>query len=150
MKAGANVYGADFKTNENIQNLAQFAKFHFTKCDVRSHHEIKEWLTPIIKTHQINILLNTAGILDNFAPTLETTEKEWDNIFATNLKSIFLITNIVLPQMLDNHYGTIINMTSIAGLVAGDAAYTAATKAGIIGYTKQLDYDYAAKGIRAN
>ena len=96
LKAGANVYGADFKTNENTQNLTQFAKFHFTKCDVRSHHEIQEWLTPIITTRQIDILLNTAGILDNFAPTLETTEKEWDNIFATNLKSIFLITNIIL------------------------------------------------------
>ena len=53
--------------------------------------------------------------------------------------------------MLENGHGTIVNMASIAGMVAGGggAAYTAA-KFGIIGYTKQLDYDYAAKGIRAN
>ena len=108
-------------------------------------------MNPIIENNQIDILINTAGILDGYAPTLETTEDQWDKIFDTNLKSIFRITNLILPQMLENGHGTIVNMASIAGMVAGGggAAYTAA-KFGIIGYTKQLDYDYAAKGIRAN
>lgn len=99
----------------------------------------------------VDILLNTAGILDNYAPTLDTSEEQWDNIFNTNLKSMFLLTNEILPVMLKQKHGVIVNMASIAGLVAGGggAAYTAA-KHGIIGYTKQLAYDYADKGIRVN
>lgn len=99
----------------------------------------------------MDILLNTAGILDNYAPTLDTSEEQWDNIFNTNLKSMFLLTNAILPIMLKQKHGVIVNMASIAGLVAGGggAAYTAA-KHGIIGYTKQLAYDYADKGIRVN
>ena len=95
-------------------------------------------------------MLNTAGILDAYKPTLETDEELWDKIMNTNLKSIFRLTNAVLPSMLKQSHGVIINMASIAGMVAGGggAAYTAAKHA-IIGYTKQLDYDYAKSGIRA-
>nr|WP_321315667.1 3-oxoacyl-ACP reductase [uncultured Ligilactobacillus sp.] len=151
LDAGAIIFGADVQQNEAVEKLAQEANFHFAKVDVRSLQEITDWIKPILAKNQIDILVNTAGILDGFAPTLETSEEQWDNIFNTNLKSIFRITNLVLPQMLEQHHGVIVNMASIAGMVAGGggAAYTAA-KSGIIGYTKQLDYDYAAKGIRAN
>lgn len=151
LEAGAIVFGADINLNEQITELKQFDNFYFTQCDVRKRESVNRWLKPILDENSIDILLNTAGILDGFAPTLETTEEQWDNIFNTNLKSMFLITNLVLPTMLTQKHGTIVNMASIAGLVAGGggAAYTAA-KAGIIGYTKQLDYDYAAQGIRAN
>ncbi|WP_158178930.1 SDR family oxidoreductase, partial [Lactiplantibacillus plantarum] len=69
----------------------------------------------------------------------------------TDLTSQFIVTNAVLPAMLAAQHGVFVNMASIAGLVGGGggAAYTAAKHA-IIGYTKQLDLDYAAQGIRAN
>ena len=96
-------------------------------------------------------MLNTAGILDGYRPSLETSLAFFDEVIATNLRSVFILTNLVLPQMLSQKHGVIINMASIAGLVAGGggAAYTT-VKHGIIGYTKQLTYDYASVGIRAN
>src|SRR5690625_3950859 len=99
----------------------------------------------------VDVLLNTAGVLDGYAKTLDTDEALWNKIIDTNLKGTYLVTNAVLPQMLKQRNGCIINMTSIAGLVAGGggAAYTA-SKHAIIGYTKQLDYDYIREGIRAN
>ncbi|MFC6295027.1 3-oxoacyl-ACP reductase [Lactiplantibacillus daoliensis] len=97
------------------------------------------------------IVCNTAGKLDGYRPTLETCLDQWQSILATDLTSQFIVTNTVLPGMLAAKQGVFVNMASIAGLVAGGggAAYTAAKHA-IIGYTKQLDLDYAAKGIRAN
>lgn len=105
----------------------------------------------IAKLGQPLIVCNTAGKLDGYRPTLETSLTQWQDILATDLTSQFVVTNTVLPAMLAAKQGVFVNMASIAGLVAGGggAAYTAAKHA-IIGYTKQLDLDYAAKGIRAN
>src|SRR5699024_6899979 len=99
----------------------------------------------------IDILLNTAGILDGYANTLDTSDILWDKVMNTNVKGMYNVTNAILPSMLKRNAGVIINMASIAGLVAGGggAAYTA-SKHAIIGYTKQLAYDYARLGIRAN
>ncbi|MFC4022303.1 3-oxoacyl-ACP reductase [Oceanobacillus longus] len=100
---------------------------------------------------RIDILSNTAGILDGYAPTLETSEELWDRIMNINLKGVYQVTNAVLPQMIERGDGIVINIASIAAFVAGGggAAYTAA-KHGIAGFTKQLSFDYGSKGIRAN
>ncbi|MGN7479323.1 3-oxoacyl-ACP reductase [Solibacillus silvestris] len=105
----------------------------------------------IEKFECIDILCNTAGMLDGYAPSLETEGKLWDEIFDVNVKGMFLVTNAVLKQMLLQKRGVIINMASIAGMVAGGggAAYTA-SKHAVIGYTKQLSYDYCKEGIRVN
>jgi 3-oxoacyl-[acyl-carrier protein] reductase len=100
---------------------------------------------------RIDILSNTAGILDGYAPTLETSEELWDRTININLKGVYYVTNAVLPQMIENGQGVVINIASIAAFVAGGggAAYTA-SKHAIAGYTKQLSFDYGQKGIRAN
>src|SRR5690625_7769734 len=69
----------------------------------------------------------------------------------TNVKGTYLVTNAVLPHMLEQTAGVIVNMASIAGLVGGGggAAYTA-SKHAIIGYTKQLSLEYGGQGIRSN
>ena len=154
LQQGATFFGADLNQNEALKELKQrYPKtFYFFKCDVRAKEEISAFVqTVLAQAPKIDILLNTAGILDAYTPSLETSEELWDNIFQTNLKSIFRLTNAFLPTMLAQKQGVIVNMASIAGLVAGGggAAYTA-SKHAIIGYTKQLDYDYAPKGIRAN
>lgn len=99
----------------------------------------------------IDILCNTAGVLDGYAATLETDEQLWDTIFNVNVKGMYHVTNVVLPKMVAKKQGIIVNMASIAGLIAGGggAAYTAAKHA-VIGYTKQLSYDYIKEGIRVN
>lgn len=103
------------------------------------------------KYGHIDVLVNCAAVLADFKATLEIEEDEWDKVLDTNLKGIYLLTNAVMPQMLDREKGTIINIASIGGKIAGvgDAAYIA-SKHGVIGYTKQLTFDYADKGIKAN
>ncbi len=105
----------------------------------------------VAEISDVDILCNTAGVLDGFAPTLETDEALWDRIFNINVKGMYRITNSVLPQMIARQKGIIINMASIAGMIAGGggAAYTA-SKHAVIGYTKQLSYDYCKEGIRVN
>lgn len=99
----------------------------------------------------VDTLVNNAGILDGYAPLLDTSEELWDRILGVDLKSLFLVTRAVLPSMLEVGNGTVVNMASIAGFVArgGGAAYTSA-KHGAIGFTKQLSADYGRAGIRAN
>jgi 3-oxoacyl-[acyl-carrier protein] reductase len=100
---------------------------------------------------RIDILCATAGVFDAFTPSHELSAAQWDYYMDTNVKGVFLLTNAVLPDMLAQESGSIIIMSSIAGLTgnSGGAAYTA-SKHALTGYTKQLCIDYAAKGIRAN
>lgn len=97
----------------------------------------------------IDILCNTAGVLDDFLPSHQTPFDIFDKVMAVNVTGTFLVTNACLTKMLEKKQGIIINMASIASLVAGGggAAYTM-SKHAIYGYTKQLNYDYAHYGIR--
>lgn len=99
----------------------------------------------------VDTLANIAGILDGYAPILDTSEALWDRILGVDLKGTFLMSKAVLPVMLGGGKGTIVNMASIAGFVAGGggAAYTSA-KHGVVGLTKQTAADYGRRGIRAN
>lgn len=103
------------------------------------------------KFNALDIVCNTAGILDGYSPVTETSLEQWQNILNTNLTSQFMVIKKALPMMLDKGKGVFVNMASIAGLVAngGGVAYTA-SKHAVIGMTKQLDIDYANQGIRAN
>lgn len=103
------------------------------------------------KFGQVDILVNTAGIFDNYATSLDTNEEKWDLYYAVNVKGPYLMCNAVLPQMLERGKGVIINVCSIAGLTAGagGVAYTS-SKHALVGYTRQLCLEFAAKGIRVN
>lgn len=153
LENGANVYAFD----RSEAGLAQLAnqyphQIHYSVGDVNERPTVVYAVTCAM-THftKVDILLNTAGMLDGYANTLNTNEELWDKVMDTNVKGMYNVTNAVLPSMLEEKTGVIINMTSIAGFVAGGggAAYTA-SKHAIIGYTKQLSYDYARLGIRAN
>ncbi|MDY0404204.1 3-oxoacyl-ACP reductase [Virgibacillus sp. 179-BFC.A HS] len=150
---GANVFAFDL-AEDGLQKLADQYKqsFSYAVGSVADKNAVEQAVAQALAQYkQIDILLNTAGILDGYAKTLETGEALWDNIMDTNVKGMYLLTNAVLPHMLDHKAGVVVNMASIAGLVAGGggAAYTA-SKHAIIGYTKQLDLDYCRDGIRAN
>lgn len=148
------VFGIDRQITPQLQKLQTNFKesFFFTQVDVTILTQLEKFVKQVlVVTDRIDLLLNTAGILDDYLPSHKTSLELWDKIVTTNLRSVFILTNLVLPTMLTQKQGTIINMASIAGLTAGGggAAYTT-VKHGIIGYTKQLAYDYASKGIRAN
>ena len=142
LQAGAIVYGADIKESVEIKEVEQkFPTLSFQQVDIRKKKDIHMWTGKIKKElSTVDILLNTAGILDNYAPTLDTSEEQWDNIFNTNLKSMFLLTNEILPIMLKQKHGVIVNMASIAGLVAG----------GGISGTSKTHLGVFDKGIRVN
>lgn len=99
----------------------------------------------------VDILVNNAGVFDKYAPSLETTLEQWQFLLAINLTSIFEFSNAVLPSMIERKHGAIVNIASVAGLVAGKggAAYTS-TKHAVIGYTKHLSSEYARFGIKIN
>nr|WP_125677039.1 3-oxoacyl-ACP reductase [Companilactobacillus keshanensis] len=141
---GATVISVD--KNDIPMNIETF------KGDVSQADFIEELFTKIkTKYDRIDIVCNTAGILDGYSPVTETSLDQWQNILNVNLTSQFMIIKKALPMMLKQDKGIFVNMASIAGLVAdgGGVAYTA-SKHAIIGMTKQLDIDYASRGIRAN
>ena len=98
----------------------------------------------------LDILINNAGItMDNLL--LRMTEEMWDKIMAVNLKSCFNTVKAVARPMMKQKGGSIINMTSVVGLKgnAGQSNY-AASKAGIIGFTKSIALELGSRGIRSN
>lgn len=99
---------------------------------------------------KIDVLINNAGItMDTLM--LRMTEEHWDKVMEVNLKSVFNLTKQVIKPMLRNRGGSIINMSSVVGVFgnAGQANY-AASKAGIIGFTKSIAKEIGSRGIRCN
>jgi NAD(P)-dependent dehydrogenase (short-subunit alcohol dehydrogenase family) len=109
----------------------------FFKCDVMSVDEISNCVKSIAaRFGHIEILINNAGILHT-TPIEDVTEEEWDRIMAINLKSVFFMSQQVIPYMKEAGRGSILNISSLAGRMGGYAnglGYTA-SKAGIIGLT---------------
>jgi NAD(P)-dependent dehydrogenase (short-subunit alcohol dehydrogenase family) len=105
----------------------------------------KEW-------GRIDILVNNAGITQPVR-VLDISSEDWDRIFKINMKGVFLFSKAVVPVMLKQNYGRIVNMSSVSakrgGGVFGGAHYSA-TKAGILGFAKALAREVAANGITVN
>jgi 3-oxoacyl-[acyl-carrier protein] reductase len=100
---------------------------------------------------KVDVLMNNAGILEDFLPAADTPTSVWDRVLGVNLFAQFFTARALLPQMVERGDGAIINIASTAGLNGGNggAAYTT-SKHAIIGFTRQLCFDYARQGIRAN
>ena len=147
--ADINYDGAIKVVNEIVDNGGSALAL---QVNMTNSTEINNMVQDILNEFgRIDILVNNAGIFDKYKTSLETSEEDWDFIFNINLKSAFLLSNLVLPGMISQGNGTIINISSVAGLVAGKggAAYTA-SKHGLIGYTKHLASVYASQGIKVN
>jgi NAD(P)-dependent dehydrogenase (short-subunit alcohol dehydrogenase family) len=99
---------------------------------------------------RIDILVNNAGV-NHRVPVLEYPEEEWDRVINTNLKGYFLVTQAVVPQMIENGYGKVINMSSILGAVGlpHQLAY-ASSKGGVDQMTKVMALEWAKLGVRVN
>ncbi len=96
-------------------------------------------------------LANVAGIMDDFTPIHEVSDAVWERVFRVNVEGIMRLTRAVVPLMLEAGYGSIVNITSEAGLrgSAAGVAYTA-SKHAVIGITKSSSVMYAPAGIRVN
>ena len=139
LENGYRVYGVDKGENPGFLNELRFFKMDLT-----------EDLTPLFTSlPEVDILCNTAGILDDYRPLHETSDEDWERIFALNLTATMKITRFYLQKMLEKKSGIIINMCSIASFLAGGggAAYTA-SKHALAGLTKQIALDYADQNIQ--
>lgn len=100
---------------------------------------------------KIDLLVNNAGIAGANARLWETTPEEWRRVVEINLNGPFLCCRAVVPQMLKNGYGRIVNIASIAGKEGNpNAAHYSASKAGVIGLTKSLGKELATSNIVVN
>ena len=133
----------------NLKN--QFPKIFIEKFKLNEHDKIEEFVEIIEKKSEgLDILVNNAGItLDNLS--IRLTEENWKKVLDINLTSSFLMCKYVIKKMLKKKYGKIINITSVVGHTGnlGQANY-AASKAGIVGFSKSLAIEYAKKNININ
>jgi 3-oxoacyl-[acyl-carrier protein] reductase len=119
--------------------------------DVTNLQNVKEIVAKILdKYKRVDILVNNAGITkDNLL--LRMSESDWDDVVRVNLRGAFNCTKVVSKPMLKAKSGRIINISSVVGIIGniGQANY-AATKAGIIGFTKSVARELASRGITVN
>ena len=123
------------------------------RVDVTDAREVETLIEKTLRAFsRIDILVNVAGITQPVR-VVDTTEADWDRVLAVNLKGTFLCSKAVLPTMMAQKFGRIVNLSSVSGKrgggVYGGAHYSAA-KAGILGFSKALAREVAACGITVN
>ena len=153
-------YGADIaftylsseeKAKAIANDLPEGTKVKIYKSDASDYQQAEALVNDVISSFgQIDILINNAGITqDNLM--LRMNEDQWDKVININLKSVFNLTKHVVKPMMRNRKGSIINMSSVVGVFgnAGQANY-AASKAGIIGFSKSIAKELGSRNIRCN
>jgi 3-oxoacyl-[acyl-carrier protein] reductase len=134
---------------ERLQALGIKAKAY--KSNAGQYSECEAMVNEALKDFgNIDVCVNNAGISkDNLL--LRLTPDQWDDVMTTNLKSVFNMTKQVIKPMMKARKGSIINMSSIIGMRgnAGQSSY-AASKAGIIGFTKSMAHELGSRNIRCN
>ncbi len=121
------------------------------RADVSDASQVSEMIKEIIKKYgKIDVLVNNAGIAQQKLFT-DISEADWDTMMDTNLKSMFLVTKAVLPYMIHEKNGAILNISSIWGMVGASCeVHYSAAKAGVIGFTKALAKEVGPSNIRVN
>jgi len=137
---------------EKLNNLKKkYPKIFTERFKLDEHKKIEQFIETVSeRVGGLDILVNNAGItLDNLS--IRLTEENWKKVLDVNLTSTFLMCKFAIKKMLKNKYGKIINITSIVGHTGnlGQANY-AASKAGIIAFSKSLAIEYARKNININ
>jgi len=151
-KQGARVavFGQNESRGEEVAKLLGNGSL-FIKTDISSLKEVEQSVQEVLKQFgTVDILVNNAGITRD-GLLLKMTEEDWDQVIDTNLKSCFNTCKVLVRQFLKAKKGKIINVSSVVGLTgnSGQANY-AASKAGVIGFTKALAQEIASRGINVN
>lgn len=155
-EAGAQIAFTYVSSEEKAQAVVTAAsafgvKVKAYKSDASDYNQAEQLINEVVAEFGgLDILINNAGITKDTL-MLRMTEEMWDQVIEVNLKSVFNLTKHVLKPMMKQRSGSIINMSSVVGVFgnAGQANY-AASKAGIIGFTKSIAKEVGSRNIRCN
>ncbi|HHU36129.1 MAG TPA: 3-oxoacyl-[acyl-carrier-protein] reductase [Treponema sp.] len=156
IEEGATVWGLATKPSVGAEELSEFATkhgsvYHELIADIGDPSSVQPVITAALKeSGGFSILVNNAGITKDglsFRMKLE----DWESVLKINLTGTFLVTQIVSNDMIRKRAGSIINLSSIVGLHGqGGQVNYAASKAGLVGYSKSLAKETAGRGVRVN
>ncbi|WP_336783638.1 SDR family oxidoreductase [Paenibacillus illinoisensis] len=153
---GAKVVLSDIdleKTNSVVQDIKNKGGLAIAvEVNVALEEDVQKLIDSAIQTFgTIDVLVNNAGIMDNFVPASELTDEVWERVFAVNATGPMRTTRKALSIFTEKKSGIIVNIASAGGLFGSraGAAYTA-SKHAVIGLTKNVGYQYAGLGIRCN
>jgi NAD(P)-dependent dehydrogenase (short-subunit alcohol dehydrogenase family) len=153
LKSGAKVVIWDIDEDElkKAINAVDNPNLSYNVVDVSKFKNVKETIDDLAKSTNIDILINNAGITGSTSSLWDYDVDEWNEIIQINLMGTFNCCKCVVPYMIKNDYGRIVNVASVAGKDgnANASAYSSA-KAGVIGLTKSLGKELADKNIAVN
>ncbi|MDB9831553.1 SDR family oxidoreductase [Candidatus Pelagibacter sp.] len=153
LNSGAKAIIWDIDENELIKASKELnsPNLSYHVVDVSNFKNVKETVDEVIKSSNIDILINNAGITGSTSSLWNYDVDEWNKIVQINLMGTFNCCKCIVPNMIKNNYGRIVNVASVAGKDgnANASAYSSA-KAGVIGLTKSLGKELADKKIAAN
>jgi NAD(P)-dependent dehydrogenase (short-subunit alcohol dehydrogenase family) len=124
----------------------------FVRTDVRRWGDLDRLVGETVRRFgHLDVFVNNAGVLDGYSKCLDTSLDLFDEVLAINLRGVFMGCKRALTEMVPAGYGKLINIASVAGLVAmgGGTAYTT-SKHAVVGLTRQLACEYGPSGIRVN
>ena len=153
LQSGAKVIIWDIDSDElsKASKKLNNTNLSFNVVDVSNYFQVSENINEIVKTNKIDILINNAGITGSTSSLWDYDVDEWNKIIQINLLGTFNCCKCIVPTMIKNNYGRIVNVSSVAGKDgnANASAYSSA-KAGVIGLTKSLGKELADKNIAVN
>ena len=154
IESGATViiWDIDDKAGNNAVKEIDSKNCFYKHVDIIDFSSIENNLKEIIKAHnKIDIFINNAGITGSNEKVWNYSIEEWKKVIELNLNSTFYCCKAVVPYMIKNNYGRIVNMSSIAGKEGNpNASAYSSSKAGVIGLTKSLGKELADKNIAVN
>ena len=145
------IWDIDKKAIEEASKEISSEKCSYQLVDVTNFDDIKKNIENITKEKKVDIFVNNAGIAGKNAKVWDYPNDEWLKVINLDLNAVFYCCKAIVPHMIKNNYGRIINVASIAGKEGNPnaSAYSAA-KAGVIGFTKSLGKELADKNIAIN
>ena len=145
------IWDIDEKLLKSAVDKVNNSNLTYNVIDVSNYKQIEKTVLDITSKSNIDILINNAGITGSTASLWDYDVKEWNKIVNINLMGTFNTCKCVVPNMIKNNYGRIVNVASVAGKDgnANASAYSSA-KAGVIGLTKSLGKELADRNIAVN
>ncbi len=156
LKEGASVYHLSRTEGESTPAFEEAAasgggKVAFRKCDIGDERALAETIDAVLaESGGVDILVNNAGIARD-GLVFRMSLQDWNDVMRTNLTSAFIASRAAAAHMIKKRSGSIINMSSIVGIIGnGGQTNYAASKAGLIGFTKSLARELASRAVRVN